>query len=473
MIGLETLATQVREDLETLNFGQPTWVKPQHQDGVPILDVLIIGGGQSGLGAAFGLLRERISNILVIDENAQGQEGPWETYARMVTLRTPKHLTAIDHGIPSLTFRSYWQALHGKAGWQALDKIAREDWMAYLRWYRDVLALPVVNRTRARLIEPMENGFYKVHLDGPGATSASIVARKVVLATGIQGGGAWHVPAMIRDAVPSARYGHSSGPIDYAALKGARIGILGGGASAFDNANFALSQGVAEAHIFVRREVPQRVNPIRFMERSNFMVGYGALSDSEKYHVMASFLARNQPPTNDTFARAISWPGFQIHVGTWRSCTETPQGVLISTTCGDFLFDYLVLATGLISDPALRPELSSLASEILLWRNVYQAPDDLRNPLIEIHPYLAPDFSFQGRSAESTMRLRGLYAFNYSALISQGLSAAALSGLRYALPRLVEGIAKALFRDDRHALLAAYHSYDEIEFTGQWPQAIP
>lgn len=468
MKGLEALAAQVQSDLATLNYGQPSWVQPRLYENTPVLDVLIVGGGQSGLGAAFGLLRERISNILVIDENAAGAEGPWETYARMVTLRTPKHLTAIDLGIPSLTFRAYWEALHGKAGWQALDKIPREDWMAYLRWYRQVLALPVVNLTRARLIEPLEDGLYKVHLDGPGAPSSSVIARKVVLATGIQGGGEWHVPAMVREALPSSRYGHSSGPIDYATLKGKRIAILGGGASAFDNANFALSNGVAETHLFVRREVPQRVNPIRFMERSNFMVGYGALNDAEKYQVMASFLARNQPPTNDTFARAKAWPGFHLHVGQWHDCSETPQGLALSTSCGDFLFDYLVLATGLVSDSRLRPELSAMANDILLWRDVYQAPDELENPLIDIHPYLAPDFSFQGRNRDATARLCGLYAFNYSALISQGLSAAALSGLRYALPRLVEGIAKALFRDDRGTLLAAYHSYDEIEFTGQW-----
>ena len=468
MTGLEDLSARVRDDLEKLNFGQPTWLAPRAQDGAAVLDVLIIGGGQSGLGAAFGLLRERISNILVIDENPEGEEGPWETYARMVTLRTPKHLTAIDLGIPSLTFRAYWEALHGKAAWQALDKIPRAAWMAYLRWYRAVLALPVVNLTRARLIEPLQNGFYKVHLEGPGAPSAALIARKVVLATGIQGGGEWQVPSMIRNALPKDRYGHSSGPIDYAVLKGKRIAILGGGASAFDNANFALAQGVAEAHVFVRRAKPQRINPIRFMERSNFIAGYATLSDAEKYQVMATFLARNQPPTNDTYARAKAWPCFVLHVGEWHRCTDTAQGVHIATSCGDFLFDYLVLATGLVSDPALRPELSLLAKDILLWRDVYQAPEDLRNRLIDIHPYLAADFAFQGRDPEAAVRLQGLYVFNYSALVSQGLSAAALSGLRYALPRLVDGIAKALFRDERETLLAAYHAYDEIEFTGQW-----
>jgi len=34
-----------------------------------------------------------VSNVVVLDENPEGLEGPWVTYARMVTLRTNKALT--------------------------------------------------------------------------------------------------------------------------------------------------------------------------------------------------------------------------------------------------------------------------------------------------------------------------------------------------------------------------------------------
>ncbi|GAA3324776.1 hypothetical protein GCM10020331_053990 [Ectobacillus funiculus] len=104
-MSLEALNKQVKKmDLSYLAFGREDWVCPtQHPEG-HVYDVVIVGGGQSGLGTAFGLLRERISNILIIDENREGYEGPWVTYARMVTLRTPKHLTSVDLGIPSLTF---------------------------------------------------------------------------------------------------------------------------------------------------------------------------------------------------------------------------------------------------------------------------------------------------------------------------------------------------------------------------------
>jgi cation diffusion facilitator CzcD-associated flavoprotein CzcO len=97
-------------------------VPRSHAEG-HVHDVVIIGGGQSGLGAAFGLLRERISNLLILDENPAGFEGPWDTYARMATLRTPKHLGAIEQGVASLSFRAWWEAQHGGEDWEALGKI--------------------------------------------------------------------------------------------------------------------------------------------------------------------------------------------------------------------------------------------------------------------------------------------------------------------------------------------------------------
>lgn len=181
-MSLETLNERVQTDLSYLAYGGTDWVRPlEHLEG-HVYDVVIVGGGQSGLGAAFGLLRERISNILVIDENSEGSEGPWETYARMVTLRTPKHLTSIDLGIPSLTFRSWWEAQAGPEGWEAMDKIPRGEWMNYLRWYRQVLRLPVINEVKLKLIEPGEEGLHRLHIAGPGAPSGLLLARKVVLA---------------------------------------------------------------------------------------------------------------------------------------------------------------------------------------------------------------------------------------------------------------------------------------------------
>jgi len=459
------LAEQVRRDLELLDHA-PDWVKPHAApDGARALDVAIVGGGQCGLGAAFGLIRDGVRNIVVLDENDAGLEGPWATYARMVTLRTPKHITGLDLGLPSLTFRAWWEAQFGAEGWDALDKIPKEDWMRYLRWYRETLNLPVLNRARVTAILPQPGGLYRLDIEG----TPSVWARKVVLATGIQGGGEWHTPPLVR-ALPRARYAHTSEPIDFAALAGKRVAILGGGASAFDNAQYALGRGVAEVHVFLRRPELPRVNPIRHMERAGVTRHFASLDDERKYRAIHHFITHSQPPTNDTFARAAAYPGFRLHLGSpWTGVRETEDGVEVTTPKGSFGFDFLVMSTGLRTDVALRPELASVAPDIALWRDRYTPPEGAVNPLVDDHPYLGPGFEFTGRTTDGDEKVRGLFAFNYSALASLGLSASALSGMKAALPRLVNGVARQLFLDDQDALLADYIDYAEPEFLGQWP----
>jgi glycine/D-amino acid oxidase-like deaminating enzyme len=469
-MNLADLEADLARQLALIGQGGADWTRPRPHSEGHVYDAVIVGGGQSGLAVAFGLLRERVSNILVIDENPAGFEGPWETYARMITLRTPKELNPIDFGVPALTYRAWWEAQHGAAGWDAIDKIARGDWMDYLRWYRRVLALPVRNDTKLETIEPLgatgNGGLYRLHLVG----HPPLLARKVVLATGIQGGGEWHTPEMIREALPRARFAHTSEPIEYAALAGKRIGILGGGASAFDNANALLTAGVGLAHVFIRRKVLPRINPIRFMERVGFTGRYPALSDAEKYAVMAAFLGHNQPPTNDTFARAAAWPGFELHLGSpWLSVAETDGVVRVTTPHGSHDFDFVLLSTGLVSDPGLRPELRLVASRIARWADRFAPAPGTEHALIDAHPYLGPGFELLPRDEADADALYGLFAFNYSALISLGLSASALSGLRTALPRVVKGVTDQLFLDDREQLVADLIAYDEAEFLGEWP----
>jgi len=468
-MSLEALNEQVKKDLSYIAHpvSNAEWVKPASHPEGHVYDVAIIGGGQSGLSTAFGLNRERITNITILDENPAGIEGPWITYARMVTLRTPKHLPSIDLGIPSLTFQSWWIAQHGQEAWDQLDKIPRDEWMNYLKWYREVLELPVQNEVKVDLIEPIGDALHRLHLSGNGAKSKSILARKVVLATGIQGGGEWHVPDFIKSNLPKSLFAHTSEAIAFDALKGKRIGILGGGASAFDNANFALSTGAKEVHTFIRRKEMVRVNPMRILEQSGLIERYHSLNDEEKYAAMLHFFKFNQPPTNDTFNRASAWEGFQVHLDSpWLDVSESEGCAVVRTPHETFTFDYLIISTGLVTDPSLRPELKQVEQYITRWRDVYKASPDISNEIIDAHPYLSKSFAFVPNCEEGKEALYGLFAFNYSALISCGVSASALSGIRYAVPKLVTAIADELFQDIKPSILKDYFEYDVIEFTG-------
>ena len=105
--GLAALRKIASHDLARLNYPAANWVPERAgPDGKRVLDVLVVGAGMCGQTVGYGLLREGIANIRVIERETHGREGPWNTTARMPILRSPKHLTGPDLGVPSLTFRA-------------------------------------------------------------------------------------------------------------------------------------------------------------------------------------------------------------------------------------------------------------------------------------------------------------------------------------------------------------------------------
>ena len=88
-----------------------------------MLDVLIVGAGMCGLTAAFHCKRLGMHNTRLIDAAPEGRQGPWRTFARMETLRSPKHLTGPASGMANLAFRAWWEGQYGEDGWERLGLI--------------------------------------------------------------------------------------------------------------------------------------------------------------------------------------------------------------------------------------------------------------------------------------------------------------------------------------------------------------
>src|SRR5689334_12499781 len=218
--GLEALEARLADELAFLQLPAPRWTPARVHDGQPVRDVAVIGAGMTGL-AVVAALGQRGMDAVAYDEAPAGWEGPWATTARMETLRSPKQLAGPALGIPSLTFRAWFEAQFGRDAWDALDKIPRLQRMDYLRWYRRVLKLPVRNGHRITDLVPRAGGLVQLAIESEGRT-ASTVARHVVIATGRAGLGGPSLPAFA-EKLPRTRWAHSSDDNDYAVLKGLRV----------------------------------------------------------------------------------------------------------------------------------------------------------------------------------------------------------------------------------------------------------
>src|SRR5580700_8394039 len=256
--GLAALEERLRQDLAWLQLPAKPWVPRRVVDGQDVVDVVIIGAGMAGLVASAMLKRLGVDNQLVLDRAPAGHEGPWITFARMRTLRSPKELTGPAMGLPALTFRAFYEAQYGQAAWQGLDRVPRTMWMDYLIWYRKVLDLPIRNEVSVERIRARPDELLALDIRG-GDRPRQRLARHVVLATGRDGLGGIYVPPL---AIGLDRrfWAHSADVIDFANLRGKRVAVVGAGASAMDNAAVALEAGAGRLDLFIRRPDLPRVN---------------------------------------------------------------------------------------------------------------------------------------------------------------------------------------------------------------------
>lgn len=464
--GLVELGRQVQRELELLDYPRRPWVAPRTaRSGEPIYDVVIVGAGQSGLSAAFGLARERIGNVLLVDRNPLDRAGPWLSFARMRTLRTPKYLTGPDLGIPSLTPRAWYEAQYGDGSWETLGLIPKQLWAAYLAWYRQILQIPVEANTSVGALgyDGAEHSFV-VPCEGPTG-ARRLRARRVVLATGIDGSGEWRVPRMVSDALPRQRYAHTRDDIDFAALRGKRVAVLGAGASGFDNAATALEHGASAVHLLFRRKQLVNVNAYRWAEFVGFLKHHADLPDPEKWRFILQILRMGQLPPADTLARATEHPGFRLHAGSaWKSLALCGDAIEVTTDNERLQVDFVIVATGFVTDLATRPELERFEPFIARWADRYQPPAGESHEDLARHPYLGSGFEFTERQPGLAPYLSHLYNYTFGGLLSMGFGGASISGLKYSVARLVSGITRSFFIEDSAAYFRSLCEFSEQEF---------
>lgn len=464
--GLDALEARLRQDLAWLELPARSWVPPRQHEGRAIADVAIIGGGLCGLVAAAALRLLGVDRVRVLDRAPAGQEGPWVTYARMETLRSPKTLAGPALDLPALTFRAWFEAQHGAAAFEALGKIPRTMWMDYLVWYRRVMDVAVENGVEVTLVRPGPGDLITLETRGAG----SILCRRVIMATGRDGLGSAWMPE-IAQALPDALRAHSRNDIDFAALAGRRVGVVGAGASAMDNAAAALEAGCARLDMFVRRAALPRVNKFTGIGSPGVVHGFAGLPDSWKWKFLDLVFRSQTPPPRESTLRVARHPHAHLHLGSPIRALSAEDGIIhLTTPRAVFELDFLILATGFRVDLAARPELALVAPHIRFWADRFTPAPEQENEELSTSPDLAPDFSFQEKASGSCPALARIHCFNYPATLSHGKLSGDIPAVSQGAQRLARGIARSLFVEDRALHFAALERFETPELLGdEWP----
>jgi cation diffusion facilitator CzcD-associated flavoprotein CzcO len=459
---LAALEQRARWELETLSYPARPWVRPLSRPEGHVHDVAIVGAGQHGIATAFALRLSAVRDVVVLDAAQPGAQGIWRRFARMPTLRTPKHVTGPELGFPALSVRAWFEARHGEAAWAALAKIGREDWQDYLLWLAATLDQTVRHGWRVTRVSPLDDTVLALDADDPGGRPGRVLARHVVLATGMDGNGAWGVPDIVARTLPRERYAHTADTIDFAALAGRRVAVIGAGASAFDNAAMALEHGAASVELLARRPAMPRVNPNRWIEFAGFLQHFADLPDALKWRYMHSLFTLNQPPPQESWDRCAAHRNFRVTLGApLRAVALDADGIRLETPRGAIHAEFLILGTGLVVDLARRPELAALVPHAALWRDRFAPPAEQAHATLADFPYLTPDLAFTPRDAAGAWvgRVRSV---SFGSLLS-AVSSAGISMLRPTVERIARGIVRDLFREQAEADHARLLAYDERE----------
>ena len=459
-MALDDLAALARRELAQLNFPPANWVPVvQGPDRQPLLDALVVGGGMCGQTAAFALLREGLRNLRCVDRAPRGREGPWATYARMEILRSPKHLTGPDYGVPSLTYRAWHEAKFGTAHWEVLHKIARLDWSEYLHWARDTAGLPIENDVEVVSLDPREK-----YVEVKTKTS-TLHARKIVLALGREGSGALRWPRF-ETFDPAKRAGgvfHSADDIDFKALAGKRVGLLGAGSSAFDNAGAALEAG-AEVVMFARRPNLPQVNKSKWTAFPGFQHGYAMLDDASRWRFYTYIFSEQVPPPYESVLRCERHARFSLRFSEgWIDICPDERQVTVKTPVRTHLFDAVIVCTGFDVNLVDRPEIASFRDAVDTWRSHVPPTEAEKFPEEARFPYLGDAFQLQGKAPG----LGRVHVFNWGSTLSHGALGGDIPGIEAGARRLAQGIARDLFLEDAdlHYRRLLAHNEDEMKPT--------
>lgn len=462
---LEMLDQSVYDHLEDCRFySQQSWVLPAVTNGgKKIHDVVIVGGGQSGLTLTYNLRLRGIRRVVVVDSQQADKSGPWSSFARMPQLRSPKALRGPECSNPLLSFKAWFCSKYSRAEYEEFDFVPLEHWREYLSWYRRVLGIDTVNDTAITDIEwdPAEECFV---LTGEGEGQVRhFHGRKICLATGMTAAGRWAPPEDLVAPLPRESFHCAWEQISWQELAGKDVAVIGAGASGFDNASWSVDAGCRSVTVFGRSRFPEediyldlwrgRDDSGVFSEEIGcppadilepLLAHNAAIDDRGRMALIGALFKHGRCPVS---------PEYLSRVGNLDRMTvldarpvdeldyvDSAQRIRLRAQGETFEFDRVIFATAAETSLACRPELARFSDRILTWGEVTGPEDGLVSGL-EGYPKLSPHFQLQPRDADDGF-LGHIYSLADIVHITVGLQS-----LPHVIPPVARHIGQSLFEE--------------------------
>jgi hypothetical protein len=185
------------------------------------------------------------------------------------------------------------------------------------------------------------------------------------------------------------------------------------------------------------------------------------LDDAWRWRFMSHILGLREGFPQGTNDRCAVHKTFQLRTGApWTAARQTGDAVTVETPLGSHTADFLICGTGVEMDFSRRPELSRVAGNIAVWADRYDPPPEERDDRLARFPYLAADFSLLPRQPGLTDWMADIHMFNIASTMSFGPSGASINAMTTAVPKLVSGLTRGLFKGDLERHWRSLRDYD-------------
>jgi cation diffusion facilitator CzcD-associated flavoprotein CzcO len=239
------------------------------------------------------------------------------------------------------------------------------------------------------------------------------------------------------------------------------VAVIGAGATAFDNAAAALEAGAAEVHLLCRRAKIQVIQPYRWLTFRGFLRHFCDLDDVWRWRFMRAILELREGFPQATYDRCARFSNFHLHQGSpVETAQEVGDGIQLQTPRGALSAHFVISGAGTEIDFAERRELKKFAGNIATWADRYRPPDDEQSPRLGRYPYLADDYAFTERVAGATPWINNIHLFAFASTMSFGPSGSSINAMTTAIPKLVYGLTRGLFRADIERHWNSFKAYD-------------